>query len=103
MSTLIPNRQWAEIKEMAPKELRFLRACEVYDGDIRAENYLYTHIPLNPHDSFVADNIRTKAEYLGQSTNSIYPVPQIEEKPPKYPNLVKAREARLARLAKERQ
>ena len=79
MSTLIPNIQWWEIKAMTHEQLRRMRACEVYDGDIsKDENYVYTHIPKNPHDSIVSDRVRTKAEFLGVSTNSIYP-PEIPE------------------------
>lgn len=100
MSTLIPNLQLSEIHAMSPEQLRLLRSCEVYDGDKnKDENYVYTHISRNPYDGIVADNIRTKAEYLGVSNNSIYPlevVPQIQVD--KYPNLTKAREARQAKL-----
>jgi len=51
------------------------RAAEVYNG----EDYIFTLIPLNPYDSIVADNIRTKAEYLGVSTNSLYPLEERRE------------------------
>jgi len=80
MATLIPNRQLTEIKKMKPSDFRTLRACEVYDGEIRDENYLGTFIPKNVFDSVVADNVRTKAEYLGVSTNSIYPNYEQEKK-----------------------
>lgn len=97
-STLIPNRQWGEIKAMTDEQRRLMRACEVYEGDVtKDENYRYTHIPRNPYDSIVADNVRTKAEYLGLSTNSIYP-PEIFTPEVKavdlYPHLTKARAAR---------
>jgi len=59
---------------MPAGELRKMRACEVYDGDIaKGENYLYTHLPKNPYDRVVADRIRIRAEQLGMSSNSIYP------------------------------
>jgi len=75
MSTLISNRQWEEIKAMTPEQRRLMRACEVYDGDEdKDKNYLFTYIPHNPYDGIVSDNVRTKAEFLGVSTNSIYPL-----------------------------
>ena len=102
MSTLIPMRQWDEIRRMTLAQLRLLKACEVYDGDVaRDENYVYTHIPRNPYDGVVEDRIRIRVEQLGMSSNSIYPkrpeeVLVVEDK---WPNLTKAREARKAKKA----
>ena len=74
MSTLIPNRQLEEIKAMTSEQLRLMRSCEVYDGDVdKDENYIYTHISRNPYDIVVADNKRIRAEQLAMSNNSIYP------------------------------
>ena len=101
MSTLIENRQLSEIQAMSLEQLRLMRSCEVYDGDSgRDENYIYTHISRNPYDGIVADNIRTKAEYLGLSSNSIYPLEQVNKIEDKYPNLTKARAARRLKRKK---
>jgi len=54
-----------------------LRSCEVFDGEVRDENYIYTHISHNLFDGIVADRIRTKAEFLSVSSNSIYPLGDI--------------------------
>jgi len=95
MSTLIPNIQWEEIKAMTPEQLRLMRSCEVFDGDVNEdENYIYTHISRNPYDMIVADNKRIRAEQLGMSSNSIYPPDEpiqeaetaplyVSDKPPK--------------------
>lgn len=81
MATLIPNKQLTEIQEMTSSEIQRLKACEVYDGG----DYLFTLIPLARYDSVVADNIRTKAEYLSVSFNSNCPDYNAqEEKPPLY-------------------
>jgi len=79
MSTLILNKQLKEIQAMTPAQLRLLPCCEVYDGEVKDENYIYTHISHNPWDMIVADNIRTKAEYLGMSSNSLYPPEPVKE------------------------
>ncbi len=81
-STLIPNRQWSEIEAMTPEERRLMRSCEVYDGDMnKDENYIYTHISHNPYDGIVADRIRTRAEFLGVSNNSLYPPEETKQFP----------------------
>ena len=77
MATLIPNMQLSEIRSKTREQLSTLRTCEIYDGEIRDENYIYTHVSNNPYDSVVGTNIRTKAEYLGVMSNTIYP-PAIE-------------------------
>ena len=98
MSTLIPNRQLSGIRQMTPEQLRLMRACEVYDGDVsHDENYLYTHTPRNPYDGIVADSVRTRAETAAFSSNSIYPLEVVQQEAQvvdRYPNLTKARKAR---------
>ena len=93
MSTLIAERQWNEIRRLTEEELRQIHGCEVFDGDA----YLFTLIKVPTTDYVIADNIRIKAEYLAQLSNSVLPPEKVNK--PLYPNLVKAREAR--RLKRE--
>lgn len=67
MSTLIPDRQWDDIRRMSSDEFRQLHSCEVFQG----EDYVGAWIPRNSRDEYIASNIRVRAEALGYNNNSV--------------------------------
>ena len=69
MSSLIPNRQWDDVRRMSPEQLRGKHCCEVFDG----ETYLGTWITAVQNDPVIMDSIRIKSDYLGVRCNSVLP------------------------------
>ena len=105
MSTLIANVQLSDLLK-ALASGKALKACEVFNGEPSDITYVGTFIPRNPYDSVVADRIRTQSEYLGMSSNSIYPSEHLTETTPseikheKYTALAKGRAILAEKRAK---
>lgn len=67
MSSLIPERQWEDIRRMSDEEFCTLHSCEILNG----EKYVGTWIPLNSRDDYIAANMRVRAEGLAVTNNSV--------------------------------
>jgi hypothetical protein len=68
LATLIPEMKLTDFKKLKAEQIKELKSVEVYsDGE-----YLFTAvIPAANGGSSVIGNIRTKAEYLCNTSNSV--------------------------------
>ncbi len=68
MAEFIPSKQWSQIRQLSAQELRKLAAIQIEDEENDPIGVFVLLAALEPS---IRANIRTRAEYLAQTANSV--------------------------------